>query len=221
MNRFILYERKYITMTAKPKGYDAVLTLRIPGELKERCSAEARKRNITTNEWIKQTLEKAVTSGFAEDLVSDEEVNIWYEQEFELPQKTGELEKPSREQFVKLAAVQLLGLFRCKKCGTLNTCDSKFCCGCGEEISWEHPDMEAVTMIADEYARKHPKKGSGFHYIISIPSPYMRTGRFQIMERKDDNTGEYPVVKEISPEEIALYRKLLEMKRTEEDGDGE
>ena len=56
--------------------------------------------------------------------------------------------------------------------------------------------------------------------MMTRPSPYMRTGRFQIMERKDDNTGEYPVVKEISPEEIALCRKLLEMKRSEEDGDG-
>ncbi|MDO5846749.1 MAG: toxin-antitoxin system HicB family antitoxin [Methanocorpusculum sp.] len=207
-------------MTAKPKGYDAALTLRIPGELKERCSTEARKRNITTNEWIKQTLEKAVTSGFAEDLVSDEEVNIWYEQEFELPGKTGELEKPSREQFVKLAVREILGLFRCRKCGRLNTGDSKFCCGCGEVISWEHPDMEAVNMIADEYARKNPMKGSGYQYIISIPSPYTRTGRFQIMVRKEDKNGEFPVVKEISPEEIALYRKLLEMKRKKEE-DGE
>ncbi|MCQ2376920.1 MAG: toxin-antitoxin system HicB family antitoxin [Methanocorpusculum sp.] len=207
-------------MTAKPKGYDAALTLRIPGELKERCSSEARKRNITTNEWIKQTLEKAVTTGFAEDLVSDEEVNIWYEQEFELPRKTGELEKPSREQFVKLAAKQFLGLYRCRKCGTLNTGNSKFCCGCGEEISWEHPDIDAVTMIMDEYAEKNPKKGSGFHYVLSIPSPYTRTGRFQIMERKEDKAGGYSVVKEISPEEIALYRKLLEIeRRKEEDGE--
>lgn len=79
--------------------------------------------------------------------------------------------------------------------------------------------MDAVNMIADEYAAKNPKKGSGVQYIISIPSPYTRTGRFQIMEQKEDKAGEYSVVKEISPEEIALCRKLLEMKRTEEGGE--
>ena len=62
-------------MTAKQKGYDAALTLWLPPELKEQCSSVARKTGLTTNEWIKRTLEKALTPGFADELITDEHLN--------------------------------------------------------------------------------------------------------------------------------------------------
>ena len=217
MNHFISNQLKYISMTAKPKGYDAALTLRIPPELKEQCSAEARKTGVTTNEWIKRTLEKAIASGFADDLVSDEELNAWYEQEFIIPEKTGELEKPSREEFVELAVTQLLGTYRCKNCKTLNTGDAKFCCGCGEEISWEHPDQEVAEWITAGFRKKHLKDKAGVRYITSTPALHLRTGRFQILEQKEGNTGGYSVVKEIDPEEIRISRIILESRKKQEE----
>ena len=93
-------------MTAKQKGYDAALPLRLPPELKDQCSSLARKTGLTTNEWIKRTLEKALTRGFTDELITDEQLNTrtpehldtWYEQEFLIPGKTDEPEKPAREE---------------------------------------------------------------------------------------------------------------------------
>ena len=213
-------------MAAKQKGYSAALSLRIPEELKEQCISRAREDGLTTNEWIKRTLEKAVTSGFAEDLVTDEELTAWYEQEFIIPEKTDELEKPSREEFVRIAVQQLLGMYRCKNCGEINRGTAKHCSDCGEEIAWEHPDHEIAMAIMMDYAKTHPKNKTGkdktgkdktgFSYILSTPASFVRTGRFQILEPGEDKQGGCRIVKEITPDEIALRRRILESRERRE-----
>ena len=44
-------------------------------ELKEQSSSVARKTGLTTNEWIKRTLEKALSPGFTDELITDEQLN--------------------------------------------------------------------------------------------------------------------------------------------------
>ena len=201
-------------MPPKVKGYDASITVRMPPELKTRCSDEAKKESLTVNEWINRKLESTLAHS-TDDIISDDEIDLWYTQEF-TAKKYDTIPKPTREEFLERAAKELAATFRCPHCGHMNLGDAKYCSGCGEEISWTHPDTPAADRIYEEFIRAAPYKKPSFHYVLSSPSQYSRGLPFLILEADAERKGKMTVIKEIRTDELVKMREKIEKEREEE-----
>ena len=102
----------------------------------------------------------------------------------------------------------------------MNLGDAKYCSGCGEEISWSHPDAPAADRIYEEFIKTAPYKKPGFRYVLSSPSQYSRGLPFLILEADAERKGKMTVIKEIRTDELVKMREKIE-KEMEIEGEEE
>jgi hypothetical protein len=107
----------------------SVMTLRLPDDLKEKCSDSAARMKMTLNKWIIAALEEYFAQKNQEEKDAELEADIreWYDNEFVLTDNTEGNPVPSVGEFEREAAREKLLTSVCPVCGNFTRADAGYC----------------------------------------------------------------------------------------------
>lgn len=188
------------------------ISLRVSEETKTRWNEDAKKRNLTLSRWIVEMVNGGISNQKYEwDGALSEYIDNWYYDEFVLPERESEQEKPDLEQFILSACEDKLMTRRCPKCGNLVPGNRKFCCDCGKKLDeWESPDDAAALFFFEEFIEgrrpKCPDK-SEMPFILESNTSGLRGGTYRILERT--GKGQYHLLHTISRGELDEAKKRM------------
>ena len=200
----------------------SAITLRLPDELKAKCSESAERAQKTLNKWIINALSEYFVLKEREEKNAQlsEDISDWYDCEYVLTGKTGERALPSIGEFKQEAAEEKLRTSCCPGCGHFTRVDGRFCSFCGKELKWfEHPDDEAANYIYRQYTEKHKGIGQAgpehMRYLLVITSYGFNKREYEVAEAI--NKTKSRTVLKITREMLDEAERELEKERDGED----
>ncbi|HJJ47980.1 MAG TPA: zinc ribbon domain-containing protein [Methanocorpusculum sp.] len=189
----------------------SALTLRLPDDLKEKCSDASAREKKTLNKWFITVLEDyfAQKNLDVKDAELEKAIQKWYDDEFVLTGTTAEYLLPTVNEFLREAAREKMLTSCCPECGNFTRADAKYCSFCGEKLKdIPHPDDEAASVIYDRFCAKHKGTGDKNHirFVLVATSFGFQRREYAITEQIDKTRSK--VV-------LAITREMLDAVKCE------
>ena len=189
-------------------GEVATFSIRVPQELKDTCSALAEANNTTLNRWMHQLM-----AGAAEKQ-TDSRYEYIKQRIPDFLRDTAIPDLKDERDFVFYACKMLLSMRPCPECGKMIPGGSRFCCHCGAEVEWVHPDTEYAKAYFVTFCEKNVLP-EGWSYTLAPPGVANKDQPFVIVKYSgyDANSRMLiggQIVKVLGDAEIEEGRKIYE-----------